>query len=150
MRALRLASSVAAAIALTGVFTGCTATVSTADLKIGDCFNYANTTDAAGDPINLPSPVDCAKPHSDEVFSVFDYPNSSGFPGYEAIGALQQTHCQADFTNYVGVSWDKSSYTINYEAPTEQSWAGGDHAIHCLLEDAAGAKLTGSARGSAR
>jgi Septum formation len=152
VRVLRLSSAIAAAFTLTALFAACTATVNTTDLKVGDCFNYANTTDANGDPVNLPSPVDCTKPHSDEVFSVFPYPAppDAGFPGYEAIGALRQTHCQADFASYVGVSWDKSSYTINYESPTEQGWAGGDRAIHCLLEDAAGANLNGSAKGSAR
>ena len=126
----------------------CQNIVSTTPLQIGDCFNYINTTDANGDPINLPQVIDCAQPHTDEVFSIFDYPNASGFPGYEAIGGVQQSHCQADFTAYVGVDWEQSSYTINYAAPTEQSWAGGDHAIHCLLEDASGQQLTGSARGS--
>ena len=126
----------------------CQATVSSAQLKVGDCFNYTNTTDANGDPINLPSPVDCTKPHSDEVFSVFNYPNASGFPGYEAIGALQQTRCEADFQSYVGITWDKSAYTISYASPDENGWASGDHAVHCLLEDASGGQLTGSARGT--
>ena len=30
----------------------------------------------------------------------------------------------------------------------EDGWASGDRAIHCLLADAAGGKLTGSAQGS--
>ena len=147
---LAAVAKLAATIALAGALAACTATVNTADLKVGDCFNYANTTDANGDPVNLPSPVECEKPHTDEVFSVVDYPNASTFPGYEQIGAFQQTHCQADFTAYVGVSWDKSSYTISYESPTEENWAAGDHAIHCLIEEAIGGQMTGSARGSAR
>lgn len=154
MRLLATTSRLAATIALVGALgilaAGCTETVSTIDLKVGDCFNYANTTDANGDPVNLPSPVDCGSAHSDEVFSVFDYPNASEFPGYEQIGALRQTRCQADFKSYVGVTWDRSSYSINYESPTEESWAAGDRAIHCLLEEAIGGQMTGSARGSAR
>ena len=146
---MRVLVGVLASFALIGVLVaGCTQTVSSAELKVGDCFNYANTTDANGDSVNLPSTVDCAKPHSDEVFSVFDYPNASAFPGYEAIGALRQTQCEADFTGYVGVTWDKSSYSIAYESPDEQGWASGDHAIHCLLEDLNGGQLTGSARGT--
>ena len=136
------------AVTLLAITAGCQNTVSSTELKVGDCFNYANTTDANGDQVNLPSIVDCAQAHSDEVFSVFDYPNASAFPGYEAIGALQQTHCQADFKAFVGTDWGQSSYTISYAAPDEQSWAGGDHAIHCLLEDASGGQMTGSARGS--
>jgi hypothetical protein len=145
---VRLLAGVAVFTVLLGALSACTNAVSPTSLKAGDCFNYTNTTDANGDPVNLPSPIDCTKAHSDEVFSVFDYPNATGFPGFEAIGAEQQTHCEADFASYVGVPWDKSSLTIAYEAPDEQSWATGDHAIHCLLEDGAGAALTGSARGS--
>ncbi len=140
--------ALAASVALIAVVSACQNTVSSADLKVGDCFNYANTTDANGDPVNLPSPTDCAKPHSDEVFSVFDYPNAGAFPGYEAIGALRQTHCQADFKAFVGVDWGSSTYTIAYISPEEASWASGDHTIRCLLEDASGAQLTGSARGT--
>ena len=82
------------------------------------------------------------------MFSVFEYPNASGFPGYEQIGAIQQTQCETDFQTYVGASWENSSYTISYDAPDEQTWAGGDHQIRCLLEDANGGQLTGSARGT--
>jgi Septum formation len=145
MKALAVMTAFIVLIAVAGA---CQNTVSSTQLKVGDCFNYANTTDANGDPVNLPAPVDCAQPHSDEVFSVFDYPGAGGFPGYEAIGALQQTHCEADFKSFVGVEWGRSSYTISYAGPTEQSWASGDHAIHCLLEDASGGTLTGSARGT--
>jgi putative regulator of septum formation len=145
---LRAFAGVVASVVVLIAIAGCQQTVTSAQLKVGDCFNYTNTTDANGDPVNVPAPVDCTKAHSDEVFSVFDYPNASGFPGYEAIGTVQQTHCETDFQSYVGVSWERSSYTINYESPDEQGWASGDHAIHCLIEDASGGQLTGSARGT--
>jgi hypothetical protein len=141
-------AALAALITLVAIAGACQATVSSTQLTVGECFNYVNTTDANEDQVNLPSPVDCSKPHSDEVFSVFEYPNASGFPGYEQIGAIQQTQCETDFQTYVGTSWENSSYTISYDAPDEQTWAGGDHQIRCLLEDANGGQLTGSARGT--
>ena len=130
------------------VVSACQATVSSTQLTVGECFNYVNTTDANEDQVNLPSPVDCSKSHSDEVFSVFEYPNASGFPGYEQIGTIQQTRCETDFQTYVGTSWENSSYTISYDSPDEQTWAAGDHQIRCLLEDANSGQLTGSARGT--
>jgi hypothetical protein len=116
-------------------------------LKVGDCLNYVNTAEGENTVV-----VDCAQPHAEEAFSVFDVPDSSegSFPGYEAIGAVSQTSCQADFEDYVGFPWEQSVYSIGYTGPTETSWAAGDRSIICLLEDSTGAQLTGSARGTAR
>ena len=147
----RAAAIAPLALALSvALFAGCQNIVGSTPLKVGDCFNYTDTTDANGDPINVPSVLDCAQAHSDEVFSIFDYPSASAFPGYEAIGTLQQTRCQADFKTYVGVDWEQSTYTIGYDGPTEDTWATGDHAVRCLIEDASGGQLTGSARGTAK
>jgi len=145
---MKTLAAVAALIALIAITGACQSIVSATPLKVGDCFNYINTTDANDDQITVPAVIDCAQAHSDEVFSVFDYPNASGFPGYEQIGTVQQSRCEVDFATYVGTTWDKSSYTINYDAPDEQSWATGDHQIKCLIEDASGGQQTGSARGT--
>jgi len=144
MRALCLA------FVLIALAVGCQTGSSSMSLKVGDCFNYSEGVDANGDTVQQIDTVDCSQPHSDEVFSVFVYPNASGFPGYEAIGTVQQSQCEADFAAYVGTTWDKSSYTINYEAPDEQTWNGGDHTIRCLIEDGSGAQTTGSAHGTAK
>ncbi|HEY5519718.1 MAG TPA: septum formation family protein [Candidatus Limnocylindrales bacterium] len=145
---MKTLAALAVSIDLVAVVSACQNIIGSTPLKVGDCFNYLNTTDANGDSINVPAAVDCARPHSDEVFSVFDYPNASGFPGYEQIGTVQQSRCEADFATYVGTTYDKTSYTINYDAPDEQAWATGDHQIMCLPEDAKGGQLTGSARGT--
>jgi hypothetical protein len=123
-------------------------TPSVAALRVGDCFNLASAVDANGDSTLAYDVVNCAQPHDGEVFSKFNYPQASAWPGYEAIGSLQQTRCQADFKEYVGVAWDESSYTIDYNSPTETTWASGDRQIQCVLADAAAGKLTGSARDS--
>src|SRR5262245_531747 len=133
------------------VLGACQSTVSAAELKVGDCVNLVSTVDANGDNVLGNSVVDCSQSHDKEVFSVFDYPNATAaFPGYEQLGAVEQGQCQSDFEDYVGVTWEQSSYTITYAAPDESSWASGDRAIHCLLADATGEKLTGSAQGSER
>lgn len=121
-----------------------------ASLNVGDCVNFTSGADANGDPIGSTVVVDCAVAHDEEVFSVFNYPNAAAFPGYEAIGALQQTQCEADFKAYVGIAWDQSAYVINYDSPTAATWSTGDTRIVCLLVDGNGGQLTGSARGTAR
>jgi len=126
----------------------CQNTVSGSALKVGDCYNNTNTTDVEGNAIESHALVECAQPHDEEVFSVFDYPSASAFPGYEQIGTVEQTRCQTDFQTYVGVTWEQSTLVISYDSPDQNTWASGDHAIHCLLADASGSKLTGSARGS--
>ena len=139
----RLAAFVLASLALTA----CQATVTSAELKVGDCFNQTNSVDANGDSVASHAIVDCTQPHESEVFSVFDFPNAtSAFPGYEQIGLVQQGQCQSDFEDYVGIPWDRSSYTISYASPDESTWAAGDRAIHCVLADASAGKLTGSAK----
>jgi putative regulator of septum formation len=140
-----LAPAVVALLVLASVV-GCQAGGRTV-LKVGDCVNYEPSDDGESTII-----VNCAQPHAEEVFSVYlDYrPDATGFPGYEAIGAAAQQVCQADFEDYVGTSWDKSSYSIGFSGPTEADWNSRDHSIYCTLEDSNGGTLTGSARGTAR
>jgi putative regulator of septum formation len=133
-----------------GALGACGTETPSAALKTGDCVNQGLTVDATGSQVREYTVVDCGSAHDAEVFSVFDYPNATAqFPGYEQIGAVEQTGCQRDFTAYVGIDWADSSYTINYVAPTERTWAQGDRSIKCLAEDSTGeAKITGSVRGS--
>jgi hypothetical protein len=142
---LPLALVVCAAVAVT--LMGCEGQ-SVAALRVGDCFNLVSAVDANGDNTVAYDVVNCAQPHDAELFSKFNYPQASAWPGYEAIGSLQQTRCQADFKDYVGVAWDQSSYTIDHNSPTESTWASGDRQIQCVLADAGAGKLIGSARDS--
>jgi hypothetical protein len=145
---LRSLFALLAAFALVSFVAGCQNTVGSAQLKVGDCVDETLVSDEENGQSRAYSPVECATAHDDEVFYVFDYPNTSSFPGYEQIGSLQQSTCQSQFQVYVGVTWDKSHYTISYASPDEAAWNSGDHAIHCLLSDASDAKTTGSAKGT--
>lgn len=147
---MKFFAGVIAAIALVSALVGCQSSVAGVNLQVGDCYNEAQSVDANGDPSRAYVVVDCTMAHDDEVFSSFDYPNVTSFPGYEAIGTIQQTQCRTDFKPYVGIAWDQSSYTIKYPSPDEATWAGGDHAIHCLLADARAGQTTGSARETTR
>ena len=139
-----------AVVVLALVGAGCqSGTTTAAELKVGDCFDVAPTQDANGDNTTMNVLTDCAKPHDAEVYLVFDVPvGPNGYPGDEAIGALQQTRCDAAFTTFVGKDSGLSSYDIDYVRPTAESWASGDRSIACLIEDGLGGKLTGSAKGT--
>jgi hypothetical protein len=139
---LRTVAVVFVALALAGLI-GCQSAAGSA-LKVGDCVNLENT-DEGENAVK----VDCAQPHDQEVFNSFVMPGDA-FPGYLEIGDAQQDECSSAFEDYVGVPWTESVYTIDFAGPTEQTWAAGDHAIVCSLEDASGGKLTGSAKGTAR
>ncbi len=128
----------------------CQSSESGGDLNVGDCYNETQSVDANGDQVRAYSIVDCSTAHDGEVFSVLDYPNADVFPGYEAIGAFQQSQCDAAFQSYVGVPWNESRYTISYASPDDQGWASGDHTIHCLLSDGQFAPITGSVRGTGK
>jgi hypothetical protein len=143
---LRTLAGLALAVLISGSLTGCQ--TDAAALKVGDCVSYQSGTDADGNNTLETVVVDCAQPHDGEIFNSFAMPGAT-FPGYFAIGDAQQDECQSAFTDYVGVDWEHSTYTIDYAGPTEQTWATGDHQIVCTLRDAADGKLTGSARNSA-
>lgn len=138
-----------AAVALAVGIVGCQSGSRAADLAVGNCFNRTPTVDANGDNVNDNTVTECAQPHDAEVYLVFDVPaGSSGYLGDEAIGALQQSRCDAAFAGYVGRDPGLSSYAINYVRPDINSWASGDHKIACLIEDGSGGELTGSAKGT--
>jgi hypothetical protein len=149
---MRVLATLAASFALASSIVACQAGSGTGSeaLKTGDCYSLGSGVDANGDNVQTYNVVDCTTTHDGEIFSVFDYPNASGWPGYEAIGTVRQPRCEADFQTYVGVSFERSKYTINYVSPTEDSWAIGDHTIKCRLEDASNGKITGSAKGTAK
>jgi hypothetical protein len=113
-----------------------------AALKVGDCINNEPSEDGSTTVL-----VDCAQPHAQEVFYVFDLPGKD-FPGYLVIGDAQQDECPPAFKDYVGVDWEHSKYTFTFAGPTEQTWAAGDRQLACLLEDGEGGTLTGSAKGT--
>lgn len=139
---------VLAAVVLALASGGCQSSASVT-LSVGDCFDNAPAVDANGDNVVAKTLVDCPQPHDGEVFLVFLVPAApSGYPGDEAIGSLQQTRCDAAFAGYVGKDPGLSSYTIDYVRPTIDTWSRGDRTIDCLLEDAIGGQLTGSAKGT--
>jgi hypothetical protein len=97
------------------------------DANIGDCFLDADRTPADY------TVVDCAEPHDQEVFAIFDLPDGA-FPGEDVVREDAQVGCIAEFEAYVGRSYDESAlYADQPIVPSAGSWDGGDREVICLL-----------------
>ncbi len=100
-----------------------------------------------GGVIGTDNVVDCAQPHAYEIFHTFDVADAA-FPGDEGIVDAAYTGCEAAFPAFVGVEYQNSTLDYYFVGPTEQTWAGGDREIACLLYDPSTEESVGSLQGS--
>jgi hypothetical protein len=114
------------------------------DLSVGDCFDDP----AAGGEISSVDAVDCAEPHDNEVYALYDYDGDS-YPGVDAMGAAADEGCEARFEDYVGIAYLDSELFYTHLTPTQESWDDGDREIVCVLYEP-NTKLEGSMEGAAR
>ncbi|BDI22593.1 DUF4190 domain-containing protein [Herbiconiux sp. L3-i23] len=112
-------------------------------LQIGDCLN-----EASADVVSSVEAVDCAAPHDYEVFTEFQVPGDA-FPGIDEVDLAASDGCYAAFPAFVGLSYEESTLDYSYFAPTEESWAGGDRLVSCLIIDPA-AQTVGTLAGAGR
>ncbi|MDQ1123799.1 DUF4190 domain-containing protein [Microbacterium trichothecenolyticum] len=112
-------------------------------LPIGECLDDVPQGFVSSDNF-----VDCAVPHTYEVFSSFLLPDGA-FPGDTAVDDAAIDGCGAAFAEYIGIDYEASRLTSTYLAPLEETWAAGDRAVSCLVFDPDG-EITGSLRGAAR
>jgi hypothetical protein len=118
-------------------------------LPVGTCLEVpSRPTDVAS-----VTPVDCAQPHTGEVFlsTVLPQGADAPYPGRDALEAQALSTCQGQaFTDYVGVPYTDSVFFAFVLVPTDGSWAAGDRDVSCFLSDITAGPVTGSQRGSAR
>ncbi len=122
------------------------------DLGDGDCF------DTVSDPTAVDKAVwkiNCADPHSYEVYGVLDYDgDGSGrgtpYPGVSAVQNWSEQACYAQFEPFVGVRWTISELDIKVWWPSERSWNNNDRGVICTVTASNGSDLTGTQRGVAR
>ncbi|ANE05267.1 septum formation family protein [Corynebacterium crudilactis] len=109
-------------------------------LSVGECFNDTADAEIADVPV-----VECATPHDNEIFHLFDlqgdYPADVTQAGFDG--------CLAEFENFVGGPFETSIYQVYPMTPTEGSWANGDREVVCSVW-IDGEKMTGSAAGTAQ
>jgi hypothetical protein len=114
------------------------------ELSVGDCFDDPTS----GGEVSSVSAVDCAEPHDNEVYALYDYDGDS-YPGEAAMSAAADEGCEARFEDYVGIGYLDSELYYTHLTPTQESWDEGDREVVCVLylpEE----KLTGSMEGAAR
>ncbi|AOX45756.1 DUF4190 domain-containing protein [Microbacterium sp. BH-3-3-3] len=112
-------------------------------LAVGECLDALPSGYVSDDSF-----VDCATPHSYEVFAASSLADGP-FPGDDAITAQAEAVCDAEFASFIGLSFADSTLNVDYFAPVGETWAEGDRAVSCLVSDPAG-EVSGSLAGSAR
>lgn len=140
---MRIPTVPLAVLALTFVAAGCGlfGGGNVFELAVGDCFDDSGGSEEISDvPI-----VDCADPHDNEVFHVFEV-TGDDFPGEAALQAEAQAACLPAFEAYVGASLGASRLDVFPITPTSGSWSAGDREVVCALYDVDLAKLEGSMR----
>lgn len=105
--------------------TGAVEGVATAE--VGDC---VNTADMSGSVSEIPV-VDCTEEHDSQVVGKFALEDGD-FPGDDAISAEAEAGCLDLFAEFIGITYEESSLSMNYLGPSEETWAVGDREVICF------------------
>lgn len=116
------------------------------DLSVGEC--YVDL--AGGGQVGSIEPISCNEPHGIEIIALFDI----DLPAYDmtAVGTAGEEGCLAAFEPYMGATYEESWYGLDWLQPSEDSWAGGDREVVCVVfpYDDAIDQSVGSAQGQGR
>lgn len=138
----RIARPIALLAALALALTACSSG-NVFSLAVGTCFDDPSDFSEVS---NVPE-VDCAEPHDNEVYYLFDLPDGS-FPGSNAVDTAADEGCFEAFQPFVGTEYVNSILWYSYLTPTSGSWDAGDREVVCFLWHGELEKLEGSMRGS--
>lgn len=96
----------------------------------GDCLDvtYDGSTYGVG-------PVACSQMHDAEVFAEVSLPPTTHV--YD-VSTAAHTACASRFTTFVGRDPDTVDVPMNFYAPTQEAWEGGDHRALCVVSHPAG------------
>lgn len=114
-------------------------------IRVGDCFeDPEDDGDVAGFAV-----VPCGEPHDNEVFHLYEV-DGEAYPGRDALESRSTERCEGrPFEDYVGAPVGAAGYEVFQIVPSPETWAAdGDRTVVCVLYDASGSALRGSARGS--
>ena len=112
-------------------------------LEIGQCFDDPDTSGT----VTAVDMVDCSDPHDNEVYALFDMPDST-FPGLSVVKEAAADGCYNAFEPHVGLDYESSVFDFSWLAPTPNSWENGDHEIVCIAYDLDLKKLTETVKNS--
>ncbi|HDH03663.1 MAG TPA: hypothetical protein ENH15_05405 [Actinobacteria bacterium] len=114
------------------------------DLAVGTCFNDGDLSEVEITDVPV---VDCAEPHDNEVYYLFDMADGL-FPGVDQVSATAFEGCVAAFDSYVGLDYASSELVATFLAPSSGSWEEDDREVVCFLYQIDLDKLTGTMRDS--
>lgn len=107
--------------------------------------------DALGAEVSKLPVIDCAQPHTHEVYATVRYTEKDVYPGLSALEDFARRACLEQFEPYVGVSVLDSSLTYTWMVPSLDGWTKEkDRTVLCVLAPFDGSTLTTVARGSKR
>lgn len=123
-------------------------TVSSFELRPGDCFTISDVSSASVDEAEV---VPCSQPHLFEAYAEYVFPGKSRepYPGETAIVEVANDFCFGEFETFVGLAWEDSVLDFVYLYPEPDGWAAGDRVVLCVVAPLEGT-LTGSMAGAAR
>jgi len=116
------------------------------DVTVGDCFDDPPEFDEVSSvPI-----IDCAEPHDNEVYAIFDYTGSADYPGDDEIERAANTGCIDRFEEFVGIDYFESEIFVGAFWPSPGTWDDGDREVICFAYEGDFSKITGTLQGAAR
>ena len=119
-------------------------------LKVGDCYNGPSMNTEELIEVSDVELVSCDDPHENEVYAVFELPDSS-WKGEDYVFEQAGIGCGTKFEAFVGIEYERSTLYVDVLHPTEESWKEqDDRKVLCSVTEGPYMKVSGSAKGSRR
>jgi hypothetical protein len=115
------------------------------DLRVGDCFNSAET-----DEVSSVDARRCDEAHEYEMFHVATWTAESTYPTEDAMIGFVFEECIPAFEAYVGRTFQASRLDFVHFVPVEEGWNAGDRVFQCAMFDPEVADLSESLRNADR
>jgi hypothetical protein len=109
-------------------------------------------TEDLPDEVETVPVIDCAEPHTHEIYTEVEYTEKDVYPGEEELGSFAQVACLSEFETFVGISAFDSSLSYTWIVPSLDGWnKEDDRTVLCVLTNGEDDEdLVGSMRASDR
>ena len=132
------------------VLAACEGNVNVFSLKVGDCYNGVVLNVEESIEVTDVELVSCDDPHQNEVYTVFELPDSS-WKGEDYVFEQAEIGCLATFEAFVGIEYELSTLWADIIYPLEEGWKEKDHRkVVCSVTEESAMKVSGSAKSSRR
>jgi Septum formation len=108
---------------------------------VGHCLAEPSDVDS------IATEIDCNKAHFAEVYRAQTL-KGTRWPGYDKIDQSADDLCSTTYIDYVGTSYEQSTYSYDYYVPDQAEWLAGEHRVICVVVPGDQDTLQGSVRDS--